>query len=171
MAVTRFVAPGPEVPMHTPTLPVACANPSAAWPPTCSWRMRTVFGFSQRNSASYRGRIVPPGMPKRYSTPSASNALRTAIAPVIFSLAMILLVKRSRLGFQDLESSGGERRTSAPPLGRRRGPPLYPRLELRDRLLLRQEEPELVHAVHEAVPREPVDRERRADRKSTRLNS
>src|SRR6266540_5280995 len=91
-------------------------------------------------------------MPKRYSTPSASNALRTAIAPVIFSLAMVLLVKRSRLGFQDLESSGGERRTSAPPLGRRRGPPLYPRLELRDRLLLRQEEPELVHAVHEAVP-------------------
>ena len=52
MGVTRFVAPGPEVPMQTPTLPVAWAKPSAAWPPTCSWRMRTVFGFSQRNSAS-----------------------------------------------------------------------------------------------------------------------
>src|SRR6266545_2470113 len=129
IAVTRFVAPGPEVPMHTPTLPVACANPSAAWPPTCSWRMRTVFGFSQRNSASYRGRIVPPGMPKRYSTPSASNALRTAIAPVIFSLAMC---------------------PSA----------LSLRLVRRDRLLLRQQEAQLVDAVHEAVLREAVERER-----------
>src|SRR5689334_4625438 len=74
--------------------------------------------------------MVPPGMPKRYSTPSASNALRTTIAPVIFSLAM--------------------------------APPLTPRLlELRDLLVLRQEEAELVDAVHEAVLREAVDRERR----------
>src|SRR6266545_3093056 len=92
--------------------------------------MRTVLGFSQRKSASYRGRMVPPGMPKRYSTPSASNALRTAIAPVIFSLAMC---------------------PSA----------LSPRLVRRDRLLLRQEEAQLVDAVHEAVLREAVERERR----------
>ena len=29
--VTRLVAPGPEVAIHTPTLPVARAYPSAAW--------------------------------------------------------------------------------------------------------------------------------------------
>ena len=40
MAVTRLVAPGPEVAMHTPTLPVAAAYPSAAWPAPCSWRTR-----------------------------------------------------------------------------------------------------------------------------------
>ena len=32
IGVTRLVAPGPEVAMHTPTLPVACAYPVAAWP-------------------------------------------------------------------------------------------------------------------------------------------
>ena len=40
IGVTRFVAPGPEVAMQTPTLPVACAYPSAAWPAPCSWRTR-----------------------------------------------------------------------------------------------------------------------------------
>ncbi len=39
--VTRFVAAGPEVPRHTPTLPVARAYPSAAWAPPCSWRTST----------------------------------------------------------------------------------------------------------------------------------
>ena len=52
MAVTRFVAPGPDVPKQTPTFPVAWANPSAAWPPTCSWRMSTCFGRSQPHIAS-----------------------------------------------------------------------------------------------------------------------
>ena len=36
IGVTRFVAPGPEVAMQTPTLPVACAYPVAAWPAPCS---------------------------------------------------------------------------------------------------------------------------------------
>ena len=34
--VTRFVAPGPEVAIHTPTLPVALAYPSAACAAPCS---------------------------------------------------------------------------------------------------------------------------------------
>ena len=33
--VTRFVAPGPEVARHTPTLPVERAYPSAAWEAPC----------------------------------------------------------------------------------------------------------------------------------------
>ncbi len=38
--------------------------------------------------------MVPPGMPKRYSTPSASSALRTAIAPVIFSFSFAMSSSR-----------------------------------------------------------------------------
>ena len=34
--VTKFVAPGPEVAMQTPTRPVACAYPVAACPAPCS---------------------------------------------------------------------------------------------------------------------------------------
>ena len=41
IGVTRLVAPGPDVAMHTPTLPVACAYPVAACPPPCSWRTST----------------------------------------------------------------------------------------------------------------------------------
>jgi hypothetical protein len=39
--VTRLVAPGPEVAMHTPTRPVAAAYPCAACPAPCSCRTRT----------------------------------------------------------------------------------------------------------------------------------
>ena len=39
--VTRLDAPGPEVAMQTPTLPVACAYPVAACPAPCSWRTST----------------------------------------------------------------------------------------------------------------------------------
>ncbi len=38
--VTMFVAPGPDVAKHTPTLPDALAYPSAACPPPASWRTR-----------------------------------------------------------------------------------------------------------------------------------
>ncbi|RPK31891.1 hypothetical protein EES39_39865 [Streptomyces sp. ADI92-24] len=41
IGVTRLVAPGPEVAMHTPTLPVAWAYPVAACPAPCSWRTST----------------------------------------------------------------------------------------------------------------------------------
>jgi hypothetical protein len=40
IGVTRFVAPGPDVAMHTPTRPVACAYPEAACPAPCSCRTR-----------------------------------------------------------------------------------------------------------------------------------
>ena len=40
-AVTRLQPPGPDVAMATPTLPVAHAYPSAAWPAPCSWRQST----------------------------------------------------------------------------------------------------------------------------------
>src|SRR5512133_65595 len=108
--------------------------------------------------------MVPPGMPKRYSTPSASNALRTAIAPLIFSFAMCSSLT-SCSGC--LSSLAADRRTADRPrrapggARRRRGPLLYLRLELRDGLLLREEEAELVDAVHEAVAGEALDLEGR----------
>jgi hypothetical protein len=40
IGVTKLVAPGPLVAMHTPTLPVAAAYPSAACPAPCSCRTR-----------------------------------------------------------------------------------------------------------------------------------
>ena len=40
-AVTTSVMPGPAVTAQTPTLPVARAQPSAAWPALCSWRVST----------------------------------------------------------------------------------------------------------------------------------
>ena len=39
IAVTRFVAPGPDVAITTPVLPVVRAYPSAAWPAFCSWEV------------------------------------------------------------------------------------------------------------------------------------
>ncbi len=50
--VTRLVAPGPDVAMHTPTLPVACAYPVAAWPAPCSCRTRTCRTLVESSSGS-----------------------------------------------------------------------------------------------------------------------
>ena len=52
IGVTRLVAPGPEVAMHTPTRPVAAAYPSAAWPAPCSWRTRMWRTFVESSSGS-----------------------------------------------------------------------------------------------------------------------
>ena len=52
IGVTRFVAPGPEVAMHTPTLPVACAYPVAACPAPCSWRTSTCRTLVESSSGS-----------------------------------------------------------------------------------------------------------------------
>ena len=81
--VTRFVAPGPEVAMHTPTRPVACAYPVAACPAPCSWRTSTWRTFVESSSGSYAGRIVPPGIPNTASHPRASSERTRACAPVI----------------------------------------------------------------------------------------
>ena len=63
IGVIMFVAPGPEVTMHTPTRPVATAYPSAAWPAACSWRTSVKRNFVSSLIAWYTGRIAPPGRP------------------------------------------------------------------------------------------------------------
>ncbi len=81
IGVTRLVAPGPLVAMHTPTLPVATAYPCAAWPAPCSWRTR-MCRIRESNSGSYAGRMAPPGMPKMFSAPAFSSDLIRLWAPV-----------------------------------------------------------------------------------------
>src|SRR5674476_386161 len=83
--VTRFVAPGPDVAMQTPTLPVATAYPSAACAAPCSCRTR-MWRILESNNGSYAGRIVPPGMPKMTSTPTASSDAIRDCAPVMICL-------------------------------------------------------------------------------------
>src|SRR5688572_10006621 len=83
IGVTRLVAPGPDVAIQTPTRPVACAYPVAAWPAPCSCRTRMCRTLRESNSGSYAGRIAPPGMPNTVSTPSASSERTSACAPVI----------------------------------------------------------------------------------------
>ena len=83
IGVTRFVAPGPEVAKATPTRPEARAKPWAIWPAPCSWRATTCLIVVPRASASYVGRIAPPGIPNTVSTPSASRERNSASAPFI----------------------------------------------------------------------------------------
>ena len=52
IGVTRLVAPGPEVAMQTPTLPVACAYPVAACPAPCSCRTSTCRSLEESSSGS-----------------------------------------------------------------------------------------------------------------------
>ena len=91
MGVTRFVAPGPLVAMQTPTLPVATAYPSAAWPAPCSWRTRMWRILVESSSGSYAGRIAPPGIPKTVSTPAHSSERIRLCAPVICSVMSAFL--------------------------------------------------------------------------------
>ncbi len=91
IGVTRLVAPGPEVAMQTPTLPVAAAYPCAACPAPCSWRTRMCRIAVESMSGSYAGRIAPPGMPKMFSAPAASSDLIRLCAPVICSLILWFL--------------------------------------------------------------------------------
>ena len=101
--VTRFVAPGPDVAMHTPTRPVAAANPCAAWPAPCSWRTR-MCRMVESIKGSYAGRMAPPGMPKMSVVPAASRDRIRLCAPVTLSplpcslmaLAPCVLVVQSR---------------------------------------------------------------------------
>ena len=66
--VIRFVAPGPEVPIHTPTFPEARAKPSAACAAHCSC-LTSICLRSESYSTSYNGSRTPPGYPKTVSTP------------------------------------------------------------------------------------------------------
>ena len=75
--VIMLVPAGPEVPMHTPTLPVTRAQPSAACVPPSSCRT-VMCRIELVRSAAYSGRIAAPGMPKTVSTPSDSSTATTA---------------------------------------------------------------------------------------------
>ncbi|CCI51362.1 conserved hypothetical protein [Nostocoides jenkinsii Ben 74] len=82
IGVTRFVAPGPEVAIQTPTRPVAAAYPCAACPAPCSWRTRMWRTFVESISGSYAGKIAPPGSPNTVSAPTDSRDRMSDCAPV-----------------------------------------------------------------------------------------
>ncbi|VXB82747.1 hypothetical protein NOCARDAX2BIS_370036 [Nocardioides sp. AX2bis] len=88
--VTRFVAPGPEVAMQTPTRPLAAAYPCAAWPAPCSWRTR-MWRIEESIIGSYAGRIAPPGIPNTCSVPAASSERIRLCAPVIVPDVVVVL--------------------------------------------------------------------------------
>ena len=88
--VIMFVPAGPEVPIVTPTLPVARAHPSAACVPPASWRtVRCLIPLSR--SAAYSGRIAAPGMPKTVSTPSDPMTAATASMQGTTLLAVVAI--------------------------------------------------------------------------------
>ncbi|CAM5513436.1 hypothetical protein SANTM175S_00989 [Streptomyces antimycoticus] len=71
--------------MQTPSLPVACAYPVAAWPAPCSCRTRTWRTRVESISGSMAGRIVPPGIPNTVSAPTSSRERMRDCAPVTCS--------------------------------------------------------------------------------------
>ena len=72
MPVTRFVAPGPRVPRHTPARPVSRPCTSAMNAAACSWRTGT-NSIDEPSSASETSSVSSPGIPKIQRTPSASR--------------------------------------------------------------------------------------------------
>ena len=83
IVVRRFIAPGPLVAMHTPTLPVERAYPWAIKPPPCSCLGRITRIFFERVKALWRSIEEPPGYAKTMSTPSFSRQRTTTSAPFI----------------------------------------------------------------------------------------
>ena len=70
--VTRFVAPGPRVPRHTPAFPVNRPQASAAKAAACSCRQSTnrmELSISEIITSAFSS----PGTPKMWVTPSASR--------------------------------------------------------------------------------------------------
>lgn len=67
--VTRFVAPGPDVAIHTPTLPEALAYPSAACAAPAHGKLNNALFalYIYINNHIYLKQ--PPGYPKTVSTP------------------------------------------------------------------------------------------------------
>jgi hypothetical protein len=88
--VTRLVAPGPRVDMHTPGDPVrrpyvAAINPA---PCSCLVMINCILEFLRELR---RSRFSSPGIPKMYLTPSFSRALttRSEVFTIIFPQEII----------------------------------------------------------------------------------
>ena len=82
IGVTRLVAPGPEVAMQTPTLPVACAYPVAACPAPCSWRTRMCRTLSSRRAGRRPAGSRRPGCRTRPRRRAPRASGRATGAPV-----------------------------------------------------------------------------------------
>ena len=103
IGVTRFVAPGPEVAVHTPARPVTFAYPSAMCPAPCSWRTRKVRMSGSSWRASNRGITGPPGSPKIAFTPARFSAARVASTARICAPYPVVLAGRPSV----MDTAGG----------------------------------------------------------------
>src|SRR5215468_10864049 len=112
MPVSRFVAPGPDVPKHTAAAPVARAMPCAMNAAPCSCRASTWRIVLARN-ASYSGRLAPPGMPATMAIPCRSSSLMISSAPVAFILSSFFGLPAAK--------ERGPRKTKPPPASRQQG--------------------------------------------------
>ena len=99
IAVIKLVAPGPELEKQTAALPVTLAIPWAIKPADCSCLTNTCF-ISLSSSASYIGKLAPPGMPAICVIPCLSNNLMINCAPLILITASryrLFLAKKNPL--------------------------------------------------------------------------
>ena len=89
IAVRRLVAPGPEVARHTPTLLEDLEIPWAMKPAPCSC-LGNICLILLLYSASYIGRLKPPGIPAIYSTPCFSKSFTNISAPLYYIKKLLL---------------------------------------------------------------------------------
>lgn len=94
--LSRWIAPGPTVPMHTARRPVSCACADAANAPASSWRTPTHSMRSSRRMASTTGLSASPTTPQNSLTPYSASA-STIISAIVISdpMFMLLLARRA----------------------------------------------------------------------------
>lgn len=95
IAVSRFVAPGPDVAKHTAVLPVLRAIPWAIKPAPCSWRANMCLMELSCN-ALYNGRLALPGMPAMVVIPFCSSKWIMISAPECFIFRLFMEVNKNR---------------------------------------------------------------------------
>ncbi len=84
--LSRWMAPGPTVPMQTPSRPVSCAWALAANAPASSWRTPTHSTRSSRRIASVTGFSASPTTPHTWVTPWSASAVIRRSATVVLTV-------------------------------------------------------------------------------------
>ncbi len=73
--LSRWIEPGPTVPMQTPIVPVSCACALTAKAATSSWRTPTHSIRSSVRIASVTGLRASPTTPQTWVTPWSARAV------------------------------------------------------------------------------------------------
>src|SRR3954452_16286635 len=81
--LSRWMEPGPTVPMQTPSRPLSCAWAPAANAATSSWRTPIHSMRSSRRIASVTGLSASPTTPQTCVTPWSARASMSSSATVV----------------------------------------------------------------------------------------